>query len=501
MSMHLITAFILGVSSHIFYFRRGEHHMSGPWLAACVPFSWTLIAVLRLRNESPISAVRGSTLLLGIYAASLYGSIIIYRVVFHPLRHFPGPILARVSKFWHVFKLSDLQNQLLLEDLHQQYGDIVRIGPNELAIFRNDGIPAVHRPNSKCIKAPWYDMLQKDRSIHATRQPGLHQPRRRIWDQGFGTKALKSYQERVSAKVELLVHNIARSTGQPIDSHQLFLFFGFDVMGDIAFGEGFGMLEQNKPHPIMNTLRSGIYLLGRLSPVPWLMTILMTIPRSKEDWVKMEQFSEERVMLKLIDAARDPEDKAKIDMHWLSGDAMVIIIAGSDTVSATLTLLFYHLALLPEHVQKLRKELMNVDMTDNRKLQPLPHRNALINETLRLFLGGRRIPGGATISTPLWSQEHLESSFTRASEFIPERWYPGSGMIKDQQGFAPFLLGTHSCLGKQVALIELRLVVARLVTSYDFQFANNYDGSKGMKVQDCFTALPGSLKLIFTPRN
>ena len=128
MSLQVITACILGVSSHVFYFRIGEHHMSGPRIAILVPLVWMLIAALRLRDEPLSSAVRETTLLVGTYAASVYGSMTIYRLFFHPLRHFPGPVLARVSKFWHVFRLSGLQNQLLLEDLHQQYGDIVRIG-------------------------------------------------------------------------------------------------------------------------------------------------------------------------------------------------------------------------------------------------------------------------------------------------------------------------------------------------------------------------------------
>jgi hypothetical protein len=169
-------------------------------------------------------------------------------------------------------------------------------GPNEIAVFSADGVPAIHGPNSKCIKAPWYDMLQKDRSIHATRKPHLHQARRKIWDQGFGTKALQSYQERTNTKVELLAQNIARTKGQPIDCQQLFLFFGFDVMGDIAFGEGFGMLESNKTHPVMNIMRSGIHILGRLSPVPWFITILASLPGGTADWMKLERFSEEQVL-------------------------------------------------------------------------------------------------------------------------------------------------------------------------------------------------------------
>jgi cytochrome P450 len=137
-------------------------------------------------------------------------------------------------------------------------------------------------------------------------------------------------------------------------------------------------------------------------------------------------------MSKFIDAARDPNDKDNIDMHCLRSDALVIIIAGSDTVSTALTSLFHRLALLPHHVQKLREELANVDITDNSKLQQFRHLNAVISESLRLYpastallrqtppeglqIGERWVPGGVTLSTPLRSLGRLESSYTRASE-------------------------------------------------------------------------------------
>jgi tryprostatin B 6-hydroxylase len=319
--------------------------------------------------------------------------MLVYRLFFHPLSAVPGPILAKATKFWHSFKLSNLQNQEVLEALHKQYGDIVRVGPNEVVIFRADGVPAVHGPRSKCIKAPWYDMLQKDRSIHATRKPSLHQARRKIWDQGFGMKALRSYQEQVKTHVDRLCANIGKRLDEPINCTQLFLFFGFDVMGDTAFGSGFGMLESNEEHPIAQIMRGGIYIIGRLTPIPWLVTVLTSLPGANADFKKLEAYAEESiqkrpkmdgddddVMSKLISAARSPSDPRVIDMHYLGGDAMIIIIAGSDTVSIALTFLFYHLALLPEYVSKLRKELRDVDIADNRVLQSSIHLNALINE-------------------------------------------------------------------------------------------------------------------------
>ena len=52
-----------------------------------------------------------------------------YRVSpFHPLARYPGPILAKVSKGWHVCQSLDGKQHVYLRRLHDTYGDIVRIG-------------------------------------------------------------------------------------------------------------------------------------------------------------------------------------------------------------------------------------------------------------------------------------------------------------------------------------------------------------------------------------
>lgn len=53
-----------------------------------------------------------------------------WRILLHRLRRFPGPFWAVVSKFWHVIKClqTNSQNHLILDGLHQKYGDFVRTG-------------------------------------------------------------------------------------------------------------------------------------------------------------------------------------------------------------------------------------------------------------------------------------------------------------------------------------------------------------------------------------
>lgn len=280
---------------------------NGSRLALLVPVSWMSLSIYLSKNSDALHATYQATTLLAAFAVGLYASIITYRIFFHPLRNIPGPRLAAVSKFWHSFKLLNLQNQKLLTELHEKYGDIVRTGPNEVVVMRAEAVPAVHGPGSKCRKAPWYDMLQKERSIHATRTPSLHQQRRKIWDQGFGMKALRQYQDRVAGHVDSFSANIRERLGSTRNATELFYFFGFDVMGDTAFGKDFNMLKSNVEHPIVKIMRSGIYVIGRLTPLPWLVTILSSLPGANGDFKRLESYAEDSIM-KLSKTDRGGED-------------------------------------------------------------------------------------------------------------------------------------------------------------------------------------------------
>ena len=127
----LCIAAAAGILSHTLIFIRNEHHIRAPEIFRV----FLLLALLLFIGEARIwslnnsvQAARASALLVFSYSASLFTSIIIYRLFFHQLRKFPGPIGARITKFWHVGKLLRQPNFKVLDNLHQQYGDFVRTG-------------------------------------------------------------------------------------------------------------------------------------------------------------------------------------------------------------------------------------------------------------------------------------------------------------------------------------------------------------------------------------
>jgi tryprostatin B 6-hydroxylase len=110
--------------------------------------------------------------------------------------------------------------------------------------------------------------------MHTTRDRPLHDRRRRIWSPAFSDKSLRNYEQRVKPYADALVRRIEGYNGQPVNVAQLvsityllferktdscqFNFFGYDVMGDLAFGKDFAMLSSGKEHYAVQLLNEGM---------------------------------------------------------------------------------------------------------------------------------------------------------------------------------------------------------------------------------------------------
>jgi hypothetical protein len=63
------------------------------------------------------------------YLITLSASVVVYRLSpFHPLSKYPGPILAKITKLWSLKAALGQKQHLLYKELHDRYGDVVRVG-------------------------------------------------------------------------------------------------------------------------------------------------------------------------------------------------------------------------------------------------------------------------------------------------------------------------------------------------------------------------------------
>jgi hypothetical protein len=211
-----IAAAVAGIASHHAYFIRGEHHLAAPKLMRLYFFFAVLLFFGHLRDEGTTyqDGAVSSALILVVYTLALFLSITIYRLAFHQLRGYPGPFLAKITKLWHAFQVRNADQYLLLERLHEQYGDFVRtgalistqsiecvhvehklmttwfLGPNEIALFTPEAVHCIHGPGTKCTKSAMYDIFWPYIALTTTRSNPDHEKRRRIWNRGLSIKGM-----------------------------------------------------------------------------------------------------------------------------------------------------------------------------------------------------------------------------------------------------------------------------------------------------------------------
>ena len=121
----------LGIISHLTYFIHGEHHNSAPILALlCFAIPILLFVGQLLYTEArPGQAALMTTIACTSYTCALWTSMIIYRVFFHRLHHFPGPFLAKATKLYHLYlSAQKSENHKVVNSMHQKYGPFVRTG-------------------------------------------------------------------------------------------------------------------------------------------------------------------------------------------------------------------------------------------------------------------------------------------------------------------------------------------------------------------------------------
>jgi len=166
------------------------------------------------------------------------------------------------------------------------------------------------------------------------------------------------------------------------------------------------------------------------------------------------------------------------------------LIAGRDTTAQTLSWTIYFLCMNPDAAAKSRKEIRDVcgirgpAYDDMPKLQYL---QAVINETLRLYPSvpidiktaladdtlpdGTYVPSGSSVIYDIYSMGRDPAIWGEdAHVFRPERWLEMS-MPPSSYVFPVFNAGPRECLGKRLAMVEMKTCLAMLLPSLSFELA------------------------------
>ncbi|KAL3457963.1 cytochrome P450 [Aspergillus heterothallicus] len=533
---------LVGVAVYILYYHRGEHHL---YPQRNVPATLTLYLLFALAiNQYDGSLTLNATLsqaalLLSLYLAGIFTSLAVYRLLMNPLNKFPGFRLARIAGFAHTIHISKkMDRHLILYDAHKKWGKFVRYGPNDISVSDADVVRVALGPNAVCTKAPWYSFEYPGCSLVSVRDRAAHARRRRIWSPAFSDRALRGYETRVERYNKALLRQIEALDGKPTDMGKWFECWSFDIMGDLAFGESFSMLESQEGHWAITLLKEA-QIGGGLSIPNWAARLIFAFPLISRGYFRFQRFCADQIDNRLriqgkqenqdithflienyLSQSHRSEAERRAELTRLHFDSKLIVVAGSDTTSSTITFLFYHIAREPVLLERLRDEIRTLTgdgQINHQKIQSAQLLNACIYETLRLhpavpagvprktppegvFVGETYVPGDTVMMVNIYAMGRDEDNFVAADTFMPERFTTRPELVKHKDAWIPFSTGPAGCIGKNLALMEMRLMTAHLVSAFDISFAPGEDGSGLLKSQDHFTVAMNPLHLVFKRR-
>ncbi|KAI0093392.1 high nitrogen upregulated cytochrome P450 monooxygenase 1 [Irpex rosettiformis] len=518
---------------------------------------FALLLVITPASLVPIVQQAPTTLLVATLTTfATYWSLILvltvlYRISpFHPLAKYPGPLLCKVSKLWmaHVTASSG-KAHIYVQEIHRIYkSDIVRIGPNELSTTNGDFPSAVLGVNG-LARGPYYDtrIHEAGMSLDGIRDRSLHTIRHRPWARAMNTANIKHYEGLLSNVVADFIAALSQREGEVINMSEWSMFFGIDFMGQMAFTYDYGMIKNGRDtHGLIRLFESLTREGAWISHISWSLKFLQHLSSATEtiDGLKLlgEQTVERRItagstakdlFYHLID--EEGHEPTPPSLELCAVDGLTAIVAGSDTVATVLSHLWYFLVSHPTYFDRLRKEVDEVfppgadTNKEIAKQMTMPFLNACVNEILRLYppvlaglqrrvekhtggrvVGSHFVPEDTQVSVWAYVVHRDPQHFSPIPDvFWPDRWLTqetyvlptGNIISKDEiitnrDVFVPFSQGPMVCVGKSVALMEIRAVACAVVQYFDIEVVDQscFDSYEDT-LCEAFATIRGSLPI------
>ncbi|EMD00912.1 hypothetical protein BAUCODRAFT_144505 [Baudoinia panamericana UAMH 10762] len=457
-----------------------------------------------LLSLSYLPFVSPTLLVVGLICVCLVFLLLVHIVhsLRSPLNDIPGPLYARFTNLPLKAAVVAGKRIHFVHALHQRYGKIVRIAPDEVAVASPQAFKIIHAVGGGFEKTEWY------RSLNPVPRDGVftmtdnkaHAGRRRLLSRPFSKSHLRQHWEPVvRERVELAVARMcAEAAKGPVDVMKWWMFMASDVSAHLMFGESFQTLEHGVVSEYMRKLQVALMGGGIGAEMPFVRYLGKRLPIQ----ICQDLWNNNSYLMNYAEAAvkgmranqghanvfagmvAEAEKAERLDDLDVKQEALNLIVAGTDTTSITLTYLVWAVLSRPELQRAVEEEVRGLpEAYQDAEVEKLELLNAVIEETLRLYgaapgglprrvpsggisMGGYFLPGGTTATTQAFSLHRDASLFPDPEEFIPARWMSSHGdgryAVSDaaRAVYSPFGAGARTCLGVHLATMELRLAAA-----------------------------------------
>ncbi|KAI9027671.1 cytochrome P450 [Phycomyces nitens] len=468
----------------------------------------------------------------------------VYYGFFGPLGKIPGPWIAKIFPELEGFLgKHHSQRFITLNEYHEKYGHIVRIGPNEISVSDKDMLKQI-LVTEDLSKGHGYNRFQNGgrANIFDTTDKIFHKQRRRLVSPAFSIKYIDSLEPLIESVTESLITRINRdieltksaSGFGVVDIWRIFQLFSLDVVGETSFGGTFDALE-NSNHVVPVTISKLLRTLGFVVNYPWIVKLLRIKKAKKTPRLvtfatnivlgRLEQKKRRNDILQiLVDTQKAPNEDQRLSTDDIISEITMFLVAGTETISGTMGFVFIELCRNKDVWMKLQAEIDEVVLEKGKifpcqsQLKKLPYLNAVINETMRLnsivangmdrittrdifIKGDVFVPKGTTVRCSPWIAQTHSDYWSDPLSFNPDRWLPGAETKPNMEAYFPFSTGSRNCIGKTLAMNEMRLVIAALIKHYDIEsIPKEMEAAKEKRYYITLTLESGSFKLLLKPR-
>ncbi|XP_068136227.1 cytochrome P450 2F2-like [Hyperolius riggenbachi] len=319
----------------------------------------------------------------------------------------------------------------------------------------------------------------------------------------------ESTESRITAEAECLIQKFASFKGKPFENQPIIHAAVANIIISIALGLRYEYDDptiQRFTHVVSECTNGFENVMTKLyNSFPSVVGLLpgshQTLFKNLE---KLEDLIKEAILNQkqeldindqrtLYDAflAKQQEEKPK-SIFCFDGDNLLVLLSdlflgGIETVSTTLRWGLLLMIKYPEIQKKVHNEIDRVIGSARVRLEhrkQMPYIDAVIHEVQRfgdiaplslphatatdVTFRGYTIPKGTTV-IPLLSSVHMDKAyFAKADEFFPEHFLDSEGNFKKIEAFMPFSLGKRSCVGENLARMELFLFFTSLLQNFTF---------------------------------
>ncbi|KAK9442370.1 Cytochrome P450 [Metarhizium brunneum] len=440
--------------------------------------------------------------------------------IFHPLRSVPGPLVNSLSELPAALALVKGEQHHYYRSLHDKYGPVVRVSPNELSFIGTDAREEIYgfrKGGLLMEKSPIF--LGAVGSVNGETGVSLalnrdHVRQRKALGYLFTNSALAKLEDILQVHVHKFIAVLEKraSENQALNVSDWYTYLAFDMMGDLCFAEPFGCLDQASATEwstsVINVFVAATWVqaIRRISGVGTYLEHLMTwllVPTTAASWRWIHlRNSRDKTLSRLKDPNREhadfmyhilkSESRNLLSKTEIQLNMALFISAGTDTTATALAGWTYFICTHPEVYKRLTTEIRDAftDKADIKcaKLGELTYLEATLNEALRLFppspasqqrvvppggaiISGYFVPGGTTVAVPPWVSTHSTINFREPDAFRPTRWLrEDAEFLHDHLNASlPFGTGPRVCIGKNLATLEMRLIASKILCNFDVE--------------------------------